>query len=138
MVPRLNSFVQLIINGVVMSGMSALAGMAALATLLNLQSSLQQHMNRDGSPIAITVLGTITGLSLATPLILHGAALQGMSSLSRRLPDWFLYIHMIISTILLLAAVFARPIVAVVVASATLTTDEPSQPFRHSSRLSLS
>lgn len=127
------------LTSIVVSGMSALAGMAALAALLQVQPSLRQRLSAaTSSPSVAAALGLIAGLCLAAPLVGSEAVYQLMSlslGLSRRLPagggwfpslSWFRFLSIfavLVSPFVFFAVVFARAVVAVWVVSTVLSID---------------
>ncbi len=115
----------LIINNIILGGMSALAGMAALATLLKLQPALRRGLSiTDSSPV--DALGPIAGVSLAVPLVFTAVVRLIMSYLNRRLPSWFIFVSIPIMALLFFAELFARSTIAVAVVSSMLSIPSES------------
>ncbi len=115
----------LIINSIILSGVSALAGMAALATLLKLQPGLQRGLSVTDSPL-VAALGPMAGLSLAVPLVCTAVVHLILSYLNRRLPSWFFFVSAPILGLMFFAELFTRAIIAVVVVCHVLSISPES------------
>ncbi|KXX80585.1 hypothetical protein MMYC01_202708 [Madurella mycetomatis] len=119
------AFVYLIVESIVLSSVSALAGMAALAALVKVQPSLRPSLQRGlfaATSPPVAALGSITGLCLAAPLVLENALYRFMRSLARH-SSWLLVFSFLLYILALIAMIFARATVAVVVVSTVLSID---------------
>lgn len=119
-------FAHFIIHIIVVSGVSALAGMAALAAVLKVQPSLQQGLFAVPSPL-VAGLG---GLSLAAPLVAEDAIYRLLQFLYTRFPMFTRFTIPIFtaafSFVVYLVVIFARSAIAVIVVSTVLSIDASS------------
>ena len=107
-------------NIIVMSGVSAGAATAALAILLKLQPGLEQSLATATSPLAQT-LGPIVGLCLAAPLVAEEIVYRFLWLTGEYCSRIFRYIDVAVTTLALLAAIFARATLAAIVVSTVLS-----------------
>ena len=109
-----------LVNILVVTGVGTLAGMAALATLLQIQPNLRQVLSASASSLGVAALGPMAGFSLAVPLIWEDTVYL-LLSMTHPLPRLF---GLAVSYILLLAVAFARPLFAVTIVSPLLSTGD--------------
>jgi hypothetical protein len=104
----------------VASGVSALAGMAALAALLSAQPSLRSTLAAAKS-FPLPALGATAGLCLAAPLVFVNAVHTLLSLLTLPRPRWFKVLGSWFYLLALFPVGFARALIAVAVVSTVLS-----------------
>lgn len=116
---------QFLVNVIVVLGMSALAGMAALAALLQLQPDLRQVLSAAGSPGGVEALGPSVGLCLAAPLVWQDVIYLAFSLLAPSLQSPLPRLPTVaVLSMLVPAVTFARILFAVTIVYPLLAIDD--------------